>query len=262
VSTEQRLDGGIRLPAGTVAVVTGGGRGIGAAFVEGLARAGAACFIADVIDEGQLLADRLTGEGLDVTFRRTDVTDRSSLDALVAACRDRHGRLDVLVNNASIYQDLGSKRPFHEIEPADWDRVMAVNVKGTWLASAAARELLEASPAGRIISVASSTVHMGVPYFAHYVASKAAVMGLTRSLAKELGHAGVTVNAIAPGLVDTEATRTVNDPGYLATAAERRAIPRIQVPGDLVGAALFLASPASSFITGQTIVVDGGATFV
>ena len=260
--TEYATDGAIRLPAGTVAVVTGGGRGIGAAFVEGLARAGAACYVADVIDDGQALADRLSAEGLDVTFRHTDVTDRASLDALVDTCRTQHGRLDVLVNNASIYQDLGSKRPFHEIEPEEWDRVMAVNVKGVWLASAAAHELLEESPAGRIISVASSTVHMGVPYFAHYVASKAAVMGLTRSLAKELGPSGVTVNAIAPGLVDTEGTRAVNDPGYLATSAERRAIPRIQVPDDLVGAALFLASPASSFITGQTLVVDGGATFV
>lgn len=257
-----QLDGSITLPAGTVAAVTGGARGIGAVLVEGLARAGAAVYVADLLEDGRQLAEDLGAQGLDVRFRRTDVTDRASLDALMDECRTGHGRLDVLVNNASIYQDLGTKKAFDEISETEWDRVMAVNAKGVWLASSAARELLTASEHGRIVSITSSTVHMGVPYFAHYVASKAAVIGLTRSLARELGPQGVTVNAIAPGLVDTEATRTLNDPSYLPQAAKSRAVPRVQVPADLVGAALFLASSASSFVTGQTLVVDGGVVFL
>lgn len=245
-----------------VAVVTGGARGIGKTLTDALAGSGYRVVIADVIDEGKAAADELRGQGLDVTWHRTDVADEESVAGLARLCGDAFGRADVLVNNASIYADLGGKRPFTEISVAEWERVMRVNVTGTWLATRALHPLLAASPAGRVINIASSTALMGVPYFLHYVASKGAVIAMTRALAKEAGADGVTVNAIAPGLVQNESSARLNDDvGYFSGVTRQRAIARGMDPDDLVGAVLFLASPSSGFITGQTLVVDGGVTF-
>ncbi|NEK56432.1 SDR family oxidoreductase [Geodermatophilus sabuli] len=246
---------------GTVVVVTGGARGIGAALTAHLTAQGAAVVVADVGDAGPLV-DRLTAEGRQVSAVQTDVADEQSWARLVSAVLERHGRVDALVNNAAIYMDLGAKSPFTEISVADWDRVMAVNTRGVWLGMRAVHPAMQEQGHGRIVNIASSTVHMGVPYFAHYTASKGAVIALTRTVAREVGRDGITVNAIAPGLVETEATFSLNDRDYVATAARGRAVPRPMVPEDLGPAISFLCSRGSGFITGQTVVVDGGVTFV
>lgn len=240
---------------GTVVVVTGGARGIGAALSRHLAAEGAAVVTADVVDPEE------DGGGPDVLHVRTDVSDEASWRELVAATVDRHGRIDALVNNAGIYQGLGGKRPFTEITVEQWDRVMAVNTRGVWLGMRAVHPVMKAQGRGRVVNIASATVHMGVPYFAHYTASKGAVIALTRSVAREVGADGITVNAIAPGLVETEATRSLNDEEYLVASAGRRAVPRRMEPGDLAPVVSFLCSAASGFITGQTLIVDGGVAF-
>jgi NAD(P)-dependent dehydrogenase (short-subunit alcohol dehydrogenase family) len=199
--------------------------------------------------------------GLDVTHERADVADESSWAALVAAVLDRHGRVDALVNNAAVYAGLGAKRPFTDIPVEEWDRVMAVNTRGVWLGMRAVHPAMRRQGYGRIVNMASSTVHMGVPWFAHYTASKGAVIALTRSVAREVGTDGITVNAVAPGLVETEASRGLNDEDYLAAAAGRRAVPRPMQPADLAAAVSFLCSRGSGFVTGQTLVVDGGLVF-
>jgi NAD(P)-dependent dehydrogenase (short-subunit alcohol dehydrogenase family) len=240
---------------GTVVVVTGGARGIGAGLSRYLATQGAAVVTADVVDPAG------DADGLDVTHVRADVSDESSWRQLVATVLDRHGRIDALVNNAAIYQGLGGKRPFTDITVEEWDQVMAVNTRGVWLGMRAVHPVMQAQGRGRVVNIASSTVHMGVPYFAHYTASKGAVIALTRSVAREVGRDGITVNAVAPGLVETDATRALNDPDYLAASAGRRAVPRPMEPGDLAPVVSFLCSNGSGFITGQTLIVDGGVTF-
>ncbi|MGY1593513.1 SDR family NAD(P)-dependent oxidoreductase [Geodermatophilus sp. SYSU D00708] len=238
---------------GTVVLVTGAAHGIGEAVSRHLAGEGALVVAADVADAGW------DAEG--VTHVHADVSDEGSWERLVATTLDRHGRVDALVNNAAIYQGLGAKRPFTEIGVDEWDRVMAVNTRGVWLGMRAVHPAMKEQGHGRVVNIASSTVHMGVPYFAHYTASKGAVIALTRSVAREVGADGITVNAIAPGLVETEATRSLNDDDYLAVAAGRRAVPRRMEADDLCPAISFLCSRSSGFITGQTLVVDGGTVF-
>jgi NAD(P)-dependent dehydrogenase (short-subunit alcohol dehydrogenase family) len=240
---------------GTVVVVTGAARGIGAELCRHLASCGAAVVAADVEEPSWDAA------GLDVTSLHADVADEASWAELVAAVLERHGRIDALVNNAAVYAGLGSKRPFTEITVAEWDRVLAVNTRGVWLGMRAVHPAMQRQGYGRIVNMASSTVHSGVPWFAHYTASKGAVIALTRSVAREVGTDGITVNAIAPGLVETDASRGLNEPGYLAAAAERRAVPRPMEPADLAAAVSFLCSRGSGFVTGQTLVVDGGLVF-
>jgi NAD(P)-dependent dehydrogenase (short-subunit alcohol dehydrogenase family) len=246
---------GADLEPGTVVVVTGAARGIGAELARHLASEGAAVVAADVVDPDWDAGD------LDVTHERADVSDEASWRRLVDAAVRRHGRIDALVNNAAVYQGLGAKRHFTEIGVEEWDRVLAVNTRGVWLGMRAVHPVMKAQGRGRVVNIASSTVHTGVPYFAHYTASKGAVIALTRSVAREVGADGITVNAVAPGLVETEATRSLNDEGYLAAAAGRRAVPRAMEPGDLAPVVAFLCSAASGFVTGQTLIVDGGVAF-
>jgi NAD(P)-dependent dehydrogenase (short-subunit alcohol dehydrogenase family) len=246
---------GIDLAAAT-AIVTGGARGLGAACVRAFAAAGARVVIGDLLRaEGEALA---TEVGERACFVETDVTRQESADALVARALERFGAVDVLVNNAAVYQDLGRKRAFHEIPAEEWDRVMAVNVRGAWACTRAVYAAMRERRFGKVINVASSSVHLGASGFPHYVASKAAVIGLTHALARELGPDGICVNAVAPGIVSNVASAALNPSDYLAQAARSRAIPREMEPADLVGTIAFLAAPASNFLTGQTIVVDGG----
>jgi NAD(P)-dependent dehydrogenase (short-subunit alcohol dehydrogenase family) len=249
------------LTDGAVVIVTGAGRGIGAALSRHLAAQGARVVLADIAPEVADVENAIRNEGGYALAHHTDVSDRDSTRALAKAAVDRFGRIDALVNNAAIYQGLGGKKPFAEIDVEDWDRVMRVNTRGPWLATAGVYPQMKDQGYGRVVNIASATVHTGVPFFAHYTASKGAVIALTRSIAKEVGRDGISVNAIAPGLVDNEASATLNDASYFPVLAQQRAIPRSMVPDDLFGVVTFLCSPASSFITGQTIVVDGGVAF-
>ena len=245
--------------AGRVAVVTGGGKGIGMHYVEGLARAGARVAAVDIDAEAaEATAERLRSEGLEVIGLPVDVADAASVEQMTAEVVRRLGRYDILVNNAALFAVLMPKRDWHELEPSDWDRVLAVNVKGLFLCARAAFPHLKAGGCGRIINISSGTVFSGSPGFLHYVTSKGAVVAFTRALAREVGEFGITVNAIAPGLTASETAAPRYAPGEMEARAKTRAIKRVQVPDDLVGAVVFLASDDASFITGQTLVVDGG----
>ncbi|CAM5693785.1 SDR family NAD(P)-dependent oxidoreductase [Streptomyces canus] len=242
-------------------VVTGGARGLGAAYVAALLDHGYAVVIADRVEPTPDLQGRLDEHKDRVLFVPTDVASPESVLALREATLDRFKSVWGLVNNAAVYQDLGSKTPFDEISIEDWERVLRVNLTGPWLVTKTfAGDLRKSS--GRVVNTGSSSVHMGVPNFAHYLSSKGGVHALTRGLARELGPSGVTVNAIAPGLVSNDSSRTLNDENYLPRASQQRAIPRDMQPDDLVSTLLLLLDPTTSFLTGQTIVVDGGATFV
>jgi NAD(P)-dependent dehydrogenase (short-subunit alcohol dehydrogenase family) len=178
---------------------------------------------------------------------------------MAATATERWGRIDVLINNAAIYAGLERKR-FDMITSDEWDQVLAVNLKGPWLCARAVFPWMRTQGAGKIINIASAVFYSGSPLWSHYVASKGGVIGLTRALAKELGDSGVTVNAIAPGFTMTEASQALI-PNAERYGVDRGALKRAEQPDDVVGVALFLASPASDFITGQTIVVDGGRQF-
>lgn len=241
-------------------IVTGAARGLGRAFAEAFARLGDLVVIADIDEAGALrAAGELTAAGLRVVGTGVDVTRFDSARALASFAGDAGGgTIDVVVNNAAIYATL-TRSPFAEIDEAEWDRVMAVNLKGPWQVTRACAELL--ADGARIVNISSATVMSGSAQWAHYVASKAGVIGLTRVLATELGPRGITVNAVAPGFTLTEASH-----GLIADAGsygvDRGAIKRAIQPDDIVGTVLFLASPEAAFLTGQTLVVDGGRQFL
>ena len=245
-----------------VAVVTGGASGIGYAFTLSLASEGYSVVIADMSGAVEA-AKTLKSEGFDVLGVETDVTNVEDTKAMVDTTVNTFGGLDLLVNNAGIFTSLKLK-PFDQIEPAEWMKVMEVNTLGPFLCAKAALPALRKSSAGRIVNIASTSQLKGAPFMLHYTSSKGAVVSFTRSLARELGKENITVNAIAPGF-------TLSD-GVLATGMEEamgdvvrktsRSIPRDQVPSDLTGALLFLASDGAEFITGQTVAVDGGSFFL
>jgi NAD(P)-dependent dehydrogenase (short-subunit alcohol dehydrogenase family) len=242
-----------------VAIVTGGARGIGAAFCEGLAGAGAKVVVADVLD-ASAVANRLGERQLSSIYVRADITSKASVDRLVADTVREFGTVDILVNNAALFADLRTK-PFLDITEDEWDRVMTVNVRGTFQCAKAVAPVMIKNKRGRIVNMASGTAFKGTPNFLHYVASKGAVVSMTRSLARELGPHNIRVNAIAPGLTMSEAV--VGNPDWTDAASTAgvaaRAIARAEVPADLISTLIYLCSDDSNFVTGQTISVDGGA---
>jgi 3-oxoacyl-[acyl-carrier protein] reductase len=241
-----------------VVVVTGAGQGLGRAFAHRLAESGARVVVADLDGARAASVAQEIGEaGLAV---EVDVSDEASVAALFARVDEACGRLDVLVNNAAVFSTL-RMGPFEEITVDEWDHVMAVNVRGPFLCSRAAAPLMRRTGGGKIVNISSATVFMGRPNYLHYVTSKAAVIGMTRALAAELGPHGITVNALAPGSTETEIPRETVTPEQAARIVAGQAIGRRQVPDDLAGVVVFLASPASDFMTGQTMNVDGGAAF-
>lgn len=250
---------------GRTVVITGAAGGLGLAFAKAFAAAGADLVLGDVAADamGRVAADlakryggqRILGLPLDVT-QEESTTSFAKEAAQAVSGRER---IDVLVNNAAIYAGL-TRAGFHELDPAEWDRVMMVNLKGPFLMARAVRPwMLKAG--GRIVNLASATVLSGSQLWAHYVASKGGVIALTRVLANELGAHGITVNAVAPGLTLTDASVGLV-PDAAIYGAQRGAIRRAAIPDDVVGAALYLASPLAAFVTGQTLVVDGGKQFV
>jgi NAD(P)-dependent dehydrogenase (short-subunit alcohol dehydrogenase family) len=247
--------------SGKNVIVTGGAKGIGAVYAKAFAAEGANVVVADILEpEGEALAEEINGHnGSKALFVHADVTDNESVSQMARQTVDTFGRIDVLVNNAAIYFDLGVKKPFDEISLGEWEKVMAVNVRGVWQCTKAVSPYMRQQGYGKIVNISSVVAHVGAAGFAHYVASKSAVIGLTRALARELGSHSVTVNAVAPGLVSNEATRQINVEDYIEQAAKTRAVQRAMAPEDLVGAVLFLSSPDSDFISGQTYIVDGGA---
>src|SRR6516162_282783 len=242
-----------------VAIVTGGGRGIGATFCEGLAEAGAKVVVSDVLD-GAAVAERIGERQRPAVYVRADVTSKASVESLVADTVREFGTVDILVNNAGLFADPAVK-PFLDIDEDEWDRVMKVNVRGTFQCAKAVAPLMMEKKRGRIVNIASGTAFKGTPNFLHYVASKGAVVSMTRSLARELGPYNICVNAIAPGLTMSEAVLTNPDWTGKASVAgiAARAIQREQVPADLISTLIYFCSDESNFVTGQTISVDGGA---
>ena len=237
-----------------VAIVTGGARNIGAVYAKALAAEGARVVIADVLD-GSAAAEAISAAGGQAVAVETDVSREDDTLRMAQAAMDAFGRIDILVNNAAIYLSI-NRRPFYEISAEEWDRVTSVNIKGTFLCAKAVLPHMRDQEGGRIINISSNTVMAGTPNFLHYVASKAALIGMTRSMARELGTFGINVNAIAPGLVEHEGQTVPAE--ISASRVDARSIKRQQVPGDLTGAVLYLASADSDFVTGQTLVVDGG----
>ena len=241
---------------GRVAIITGGGRGLGRVFSTGLAAEGASIVAATNEPAGldeTIEEVRHMGAGADSIMM--DVTSEEETEKMARFAVDRFGRIDILINNAAYYYGL-KRKPFHEISPDEWDVVMRVNVKGIWLATKAVYPHMKKAGKGKVINLASEVFFTGSHGFAHYVATKGAVVGLTRALAVELGPDKICVNAIAPGFTDTEASRTIADVNKYDVS--RTPLGRLATSEDLVGMAVFLSSDASDFVTGQTILVDGG----
>jgi NAD(P)-dependent dehydrogenase (short-subunit alcohol dehydrogenase family) len=222
-----------------------------------LAEEGAAVVVADILD-GARVVEEVKSAGGKALALTVDVSNEADTQRMAAQAVKAFGRIDVLVNNAAIFINI-QRHPFYEISAEEWDRVSGVNIKGPFLCAKAVFPQMREQRSGKIINISSSTAFWGTPNFLHYVASKAALIGMTRSLAREVGEYGICVNAIAPGLVEHEGQ---NAPKALTELQlKERSIKRLQTPEDLLGTLRFLASPDSDFMTGQTIVVDGGSIF-
>jgi 3-oxoacyl-[acyl-carrier protein] reductase len=247
--------------AGRVVIVTGAAHGIGRAYVRRLAEEGARTVIADLdADAAEQAAAELTGGGAESLPVRVDITDADSLAAMVDQVLRRWGRIDGLVNNAAMFSVVPmSRSPFDEIDPAEWDAMMRVNLTGTWLACRAVVPAMRANGAGKIVNISSGTALKGSASRIHYVTSKAGILGFTRTLARELGPDNITVNCVAPGSTLSEESPSEEVLAMRRGGAGDRALRRVQHPEDLVGAVAFFVSADSDFITGQTLVVDGGS---
>ena len=246
------------------AIVTGAARGLGRAYAEALAAEGAAVIAADLNNCNDTVAAITTAGGRAVATQ-VDVADSQSCDAMASLAVDAFGRVDILVNNAALYAGLKGAR-FEQLDEAQWDRVMQVNIKGTWLTSRAVVGAMRASgDGGSIINIASLAAVFGLPYGLDYVASKAAVIGMTRGMARELGPDHIRVNAVAPSAVMTEGTEEFFGEKFekaKTVIAANQLIPRNLETEDLTGTIIYLASDASRFVTGQTHMVDGGSWFL
>ena len=246
---------------GKTAIVTGAARGIGKAIALRLAADGAAIVIADVIDTAPAVSEVIKAGGRAIGVR-TDVSSETDVATLVLRATEAFKCIDILVNNAAM---TAAPRPFEKLPIEEWRRMMDVNAMGPFLCARAVIAGMRKRKHGRIINIASDTFHGGVPYMLHYVSSKGAMIAFTRALSREVGKDGITVNAIAPGFTLSEriAAQKERVEGFRKeVTAKQLAIPRDEMPVDLVGAASFLAGDDSAFMTGQTMIVDGGLVMV
>ena len=243
---------------GKVAVITGGASGIGEASVRLFVAEGANVVIADVTPADAVI-DEIKSAGGTVIATRTDVTDEAACADMAARTIDAFGRIDILVNNAALWVHIAQK-PIMEISKAEWDRVLDVNINGMFLCTKAVVPQMTQQGYGKIINISSGRALKGLPNLLHYDTSKGAVISFTRSVARELGDAGIRANTIAPGGIMTDNVVAQEDlRGFIALGTATRAIKREQVPEDVVGACIFLASEESDFVTGQVLAVDGGS---
>jgi 3-oxoacyl-[acyl-carrier protein] reductase len=248
-----------------VVIVTGGGHGIGKAYCLGFANSGSRVVIADIDKAAaeQVAAQIEQERKLEALAVHTDVSDERSAKEMTAAALQRFGRIDVLINNAAIFATIPMNRGRIEtIDPQEWDRLMAVNLRGLFFCCRAVLPAMRTQKSGKIINIASGTVFAGSPGRIHYVTSKAATIGFSRTLAREVGGDNITVNVLAPGNTLSEENPTEETIRLRQSSAGLRALKRIQLPSDVVGTMLFLASPLSDFMTGQTVNVDGGISFL
>ena len=244
-----------------VAVITGAGQGIGRELARQFAAAGATVVVADIngANANRVQREIETSGGKAIAVS-ADIGEKASVEAMAADVVARLGRIDVLVNNAAIFATL-QKRRFWDIPADEWQRVLHINVTGVFLSVCAVLPAMRERKWGRIINISSDSVPKGVPNYLHYVSSKSAIIGMTNAMARELGPEGITVNCIRPGGVSTEVDRAANPTMERRIAQlSEQCIPRGMVASDLAGLALFLSTPASGFITGQTIACDGGMT--
>lgn len=242
---------------GKVAIITGAAQGIGAEYARALAAEGAAVIVADVLDAGPV-AQAIGDNGGKAHAVFCDVTDTASVQAMVATTLEHFGRLDILVNNAALFGNV-ARKPFEEIESAEWDRMMAVNVRGAFECAKAVAPAMRRQKYGKIVNISSGTVFKGQTMLLHYVTSKGAIVAMSRSLARELGDDGIRVNTLAPGLVMSENVKNNWSADNVQGTVNSRAIKRELTPEDMCGTLVYLCSPESDFVTGQVLVVDGGA---
>jgi 3-oxoacyl-[acyl-carrier protein] reductase len=243
---------------GRTVIITGGGKGIGKVYSQEFAKAGARVVAADIdAAAARAVADALAAQGHEALALETDIASEESTKSMAEAVLERFGSIDVLVNNASLMSVL-ARRSWLEIPVDEWDRVMAVNLRGMFLSCRAVFPAMKAKMRGKIVNISSSRVWEGTPNRLHYTTSKAGVIGFTRALSREVGEFGITVNAVTPGYTLSETQVASSSGNYLASRVEGRVFERAQVPADLVGAVMFLSSSASDFMTGQTVNVDGG----
>jgi NAD(P)-dependent dehydrogenase (short-subunit alcohol dehydrogenase family) len=246
---------------GKVAIVTGGARGLGKAYALRLCEEGAKVVIADILDANKIVQSIAKEEG-EILALYTDVSEEESTKEMARKTIEYFGRIDILINNAAISTTTVMK-PFYEISAEEWDDVIRVNLKGLFLCCKAVYPQMKKQGKGKIINISSGTFFKGLPHFIHYVTSKGGIIGFTRALAREVGNDGICVNAISPGYTLTEvlAERPQYPEKFVKDIVSSRCFKRDELPEDITGTVVFLASEESNFITGQTIVVDGGSVF-
>lgn len=242
-----------------VVIVTGAAGGIGSIYVEALAKAGYGVVAADMQPPEQLVAQIKAGGGTALAVA-VDVTERASTEAMAAKTEEAFGRIDCLVNNAAYYSAI-VKKDFTELTDLEWDHCFAVNVRGAWLCARAVVAAMKRQGRGKIVNIASMTVPTAPPGFAHYIASKAAIVGLTRALARELGADRICVNTLSPDYIAFDRDYDNRQPEMRQMLTAQRCIRREETADDLVGTLLYLLGPGSDFVTGQEIWVNGGRAF-